>query len=569
MSTILLEPTALSQYNPCIPSTLPAYQTQNYNKMPALAPRSQSVSPPPFLAVSNIGMFHVMGYTPREGEQGIPLTVYTRFDNHFPNRRVFLRIIIGQRGIATEIRRIAYGGHEAWRLEGTVPDFHVHRSSSSTFTVSIQAVDSKHAILDSVTFGEFTYWDSGQSSGLRSNSRSLIRTAALGVSPTSRSEDELHRPHQQSALNRRARSASFQHTVPPANVRQQPPVLSTPGTMQILRRRDAADDAADGHLEPATLEFVTPLEDMAENLTADERRAGRRLVRFSRVQDGHKLLVSCQSLRPEDYDERHIAVSCIYRPSDGECYVTSVDIIYLLQHFVQDNFSVEEKNRIRRNLEGFRPTTISKTRAGSEDFFQQIMDFPMPKPRNIEKDVKVFPWGVLGAALDKIINKYSLFTVTQPIDDISSPAEQATHQYQAPEQTGLPSLASFMTSGSNTQLRLGMPDNSAPAPFVASQMHVDPSLLQSHAHLSSSSLVLPPDGRDRASSHGSASDLGISSEYVGEYPASHSAPIVSSTSTGSQDPYIGHVELRYPTFDSVEFQTLQEYSANASPTTYV
>ncbi|KAA1474248.1 hypothetical protein DENSPDRAFT_840821 [Dentipellis sp. KUC8613] len=550
MSTILLEPSALSQYNPCIPPALPAYQTQNYNKMPALAPRSQTDSPPSFLAVSNVGMFHVLAYTPREGEQGIPLTVYTRFDNHFPNRRVFLRIVIGQRGIATEIHRIAYGGQEAWRLEGTVPDFHVHRSSSSTFTVSIQAVDSKHAILDSVTFGEFTYWDSG-------------------VSPASRSDEELHRSHQQSVLTRRARSASFQHTVPPPNLRQQLPVLSTPGTMQILRRRDAADDAADGHLEPATLEFVTPLEDMAENLTAEERSAGRRLVRFSRVQDGHKLLVSCQTLRPEDYDERHIAVSCIYRPSDGECYVTSVDIIYLLQHFVQDNFSVEEKNRIRRNLEGFRPTTISKTRAGSEEFFQQIMDFPMPKPRNIEKDVKVFPWGVLGAALDKIINKYSLFTVTQPIDESSPPAEQATHRYQAPEQNGLPSLSSFMTSGSNTQLQLGMPDNSASTPFVASQMHVDPSLLQSHARLSSSSLVLPPDGRDRASSHGSASDLGLTGDYLGEYPASQNAPIVSSTSTGSQDPYIGHVELRYPTFDSVEFQTLQEYSANQSPTTYV
>ncbi|EHL03282.1 hypothetical protein M7I_0497 [Glarea lozoyensis 74030] len=35
------------------------------------------------------------------------------------------------------------------------------------------------------------------------------------------------------------------------------------------------------------------------------------------------------------------------------------------------------------------------------------MGFPTPKPRNIEKDVKVFHWKDLAAALKKIIGKYS------------------------------------------------------------------------------------------------------------------------------------------------------------------
>jgi hypothetical protein len=34
------------------------------------------------------------------------------------------------------------------------------------------------------------------------------------------------------------------------------------------------------------------------------------------------------------------------------------------------------------------------------------MDFPDPKPRNIEKDVKVFDWSLLPQALGKIISKY-------------------------------------------------------------------------------------------------------------------------------------------------------------------
>jgi len=37
------------------------------------------------------------------------------------------------------------------------------------------------------------------------------------------------------------------------------------------------------------------------------------------------------------------------------------------------------------------------------------MDFPDPKPRNIEKDVKVFDWDLLPQALDKIISKYVSF----------------------------------------------------------------------------------------------------------------------------------------------------------------
>ena len=67
---------------------------------------------------------------------------------------------------------------------------------------------------------------------------------------------------------------------------------------------------------------------------------------------------------------------------------------------------MEEKNRIRRNLEGLRPVTVSKNKPGSEDFFKLIMGFPNPKPRNIEKDIKVFPWEVLEAAVKKIISKY-------------------------------------------------------------------------------------------------------------------------------------------------------------------
>ena len=182
------------------------------------------------------------------------------------------------------------------------------------------------------------------------------------------------------------------------------------------RRSGSDDDDAENNFR-AILRLETPTEPMSnvEDWDVEERQIGRRLVRFTRVQDGCTLHVACEAIRPSEYTDGDTVVSCIRRPSEAvgpsetpvsQCCITSVDIIFLLECLVGDIFNIEEKNRIRRNLEGFRPKTVSKNKAGSEEFFQKIMDFPAPKPRNIEKDVKVFDWAVLPQALEKIISKY-------------------------------------------------------------------------------------------------------------------------------------------------------------------
>lgn len=145
---------------------------------------------------------------------------------------------------------------------------------------------------------------------------------------------------------------------------------------------------------------------MCEDWTAAEHAGGRRLVKFHKVHDGRRLILSCESLDPMDYQESFTVISCIYRQSTNSCWFTSVDIIFLLERLTGDDFPVEEKNRIRRNLEGLRPANISKHDSSSKGFFQRIMEFPEPKPRNIEKDLKVFKWSVLGQALEKILSKY-------------------------------------------------------------------------------------------------------------------------------------------------------------------
>lgn len=170
----------------------------------------------------------------------------------------------------------------------------------------------------------------------------------------------------------------------------------------------------------AKLQIHGNLNEVATGWSHDEWRRGRRLVQFWRRQEGTTIHAMCKPINPQEYVPNSVVVSCIFREDKNECYVTSVDTIYLLEALVGSRFTIEEKNRIRRNLEGFRPITVSKSKRESEPFFKLIMGFPNPKPRNIEKDVKVFPWKVLSEALRKIISKYS--AATEPTLAAPNPA---------------------------------------------------------------------------------------------------------------------------------------------------
>ncbi|KAB8337050.1 hypothetical protein FH972_021354 [Carpinus fangiana] len=157
----------------------------------------------------------------------------------------------------------------------------------------------------------------------------------------------------------------------------------------------------------AVLNIDGDLDLMAEFWDQDERANGRRLVEFKRRQSGRTLNITFKAVEHAQRTSNAFCVSCIWWEEKQEAYVTSVDTIHLLQCIIGIRFTVEEKNRIRRNLEGFHPLTVSKLKPDCETFFSLIMGFPPPKPRNIEKDVKVFPWKKLAPALQKIISKYS------------------------------------------------------------------------------------------------------------------------------------------------------------------
>ncbi|KAG2198196.1 hypothetical protein INT47_000397 [Mucor saturninus] len=166
-------------------------------------------------------------------------------------------------------------------------------------------------------------------------------------------------------------------------------------------------------LNKANLNIQGDLESMIKDWTPEEWENQRRLVQFWRRQQGNEVTCNFKAFQlPIEKSKQPdmsklIIVSCIYWKEKNDYFITSVDCIYLLEHLIGVKFTVEEKNRIRRNLEGYKPLTVSKSKPESADFFKLIMGFPNPKPRNIEKDVKVFPWAILGVALKKIISKYT------------------------------------------------------------------------------------------------------------------------------------------------------------------
>ncbi|OTB10716.1 hypothetical protein K445DRAFT_239192 [Daldinia sp. EC12] len=193
--------------------------------------------------------------------------------------------------------------------------------------------------------------------------------------------------------------------------------VPTSSAPQLIRTStlQASGPSGGGQLNPyalystkAVLKINGDLESMVSGWTQEEWEDRRRIVMFSKKQQGSTLSTSFKPVPVNERPQNSICVSCIYWAEKDECYVTSVDTISLLEQLVAspNRFTVEEKNRIRRNLEGFRPLTVSKAKPETEEFFKIIMGYPIPKPRNIEKDVKVFPWKILGSALKKIISKY-------------------------------------------------------------------------------------------------------------------------------------------------------------------
>ncbi|GAA5809261.1 hypothetical protein MFLAVUS_002666 [Mucor flavus] len=286
-----------------------------------------------------------------------------------------------------------------------------------------------------------------------------------------------------------------------------------------------------GLVSRANLKIMGDLDSMAKNWAPEEWDNRRRLVRFWREQNGVE--IRC-TFDPVSQGERistnsgHIVVSCIYWAERNDCFITSVDCIHLLESLMDIRFSVEEKNRVRRNLEGFRPLTVSKCKAESADFFKLIMSFPNPKPRNIEKDVKVFPWKTLPYALKKIVTKYTASSYngtgnhsqqrrTQIIKNtVDTPTDK-------PPTTGS-IAASYVNSPSITQTSSANQQDSMNGFYSQPNMY-QPHQQQYNAYQSQANEQMPAPSMYQPSS----SITPYSSTYTQSHPNQASSPVAVNT----------------------------------------
>lgn len=259
----------------------------------------------------------------------------------------------------------------------------------------------------------------------------------------------------------RLRAAVLQHTsTPSSSSLRHPPMepasVNTPTLYRTSQLPTAGPDGSSSIAQKAALKFEGDLNNMALGWSHDEWHAKRRLVLFTRKQEGGIIHVNFRPTSLQEITPNTIVISCIFRDDKNECFVTSVDTIYLLEALVSVRFTVEEKNRIRRNLEGYKPITITKAKADCENFFKVIMGFPNPKPRNIEKDVKVFPWKILANAMKKIISKYSA-SFLQPEEMVGPGKPPPQPIGWAPGRTPPPSSQGTISPQQRDDAQLGPP----------------------------------------------------------------------------------------------------------------
>ncbi|KAF8210092.1 hypothetical protein K438DRAFT_1929290 [Mycena galopus ATCC 62051] len=388
----------------------------HFNTIPVMLPPLDEAFPQ--LAVPGTRMIQILDFNPNEGEEGAPITVRIHFHSE-STEPIHVRLVVGNKAVSTVVRELGGVEYGRWQLDAAAPALNHLSTPDNKVLITVQALNAQNVVLDSVPVGEFTYWEGG---ALRQKPSHDIMDHLPAIG---RRRAATHLPSPSPHSHYSLPSPSLSDRVPRPKTR--PRKREVPKCIKdqsLARARHHAPGELDENLHAHTpiLEIATPLDSLCSGWDDAELQAGRRLVRFHKVQDGRRVILSCESIKQENYCEADSVISCIYREQTETCYVTSVDIIYLLERLTNDEFPVEEKNRIRRNLEGLRPTTVSKHKSGSETFFQ---------PSQHEKDLKVFEWSLLGQALEKIMSKYSIYT-SSPTDSTSSLPDEASDLYQPP-----------------------------------------------------------------------------------------------------------------------------------------
>lgn len=163
----------------------------------------------------------------------------------------------------------------------------------------------------------------------------------------------------------------------------------------------AKEHTLDGREHMVTFDIEGEPAAVAERWSSNEIEAHRRVVKVQMSTAGSSITASFRGL----YDEG-TAVSCIWWCETGKCYVTSADVIKLLEPLLCPGRSDKKKvkARIRRAMASFEPSVVSESR--NKELFRLITSFGDPHPWKMRKSFSVLPWRFLEPALRRAPRDY-------------------------------------------------------------------------------------------------------------------------------------------------------------------
>ncbi|WVO13958.1 hypothetical protein L204_101583 [Cryptococcus depauperatus] len=398
------------------------------------------------------------------GTVGQPVTPPLSASSAISQRQKNLRIVFGTYPAQTSVCKLGQvvdgqGGHDRCDASAHVPEFYEVDRPDATVQVWLQVL-SEQQVVESIRLGRFSLTRDRKRNG--DPCESLLSPPNLVVR-RSVSSPVYAQPNQflsDTASHNTATSVLY-GTRPVSSSGQIP--ASQPSLMRSSHiignvPVNSVNTAFINTGQKASLTISGDLNSIAKNWSVDEWNFRRRLVQFWRRQEGTTIHTQFRPVPQSEWPKMQssIVISCMFWEGKNSCFITSVDIIFLLEALVNTQFTVEEKNRIRRNLEGFRPITVDKSKPDTESFFKQIMNLPNPRPRNIEKNVKVYSWECLEAALQKIIGKYSASFPAGKFNPILAFSDQATQYQHAPMPSStlsIPTLPSTHHASTGSSVR--------------------------------------------------------------------------------------------------------------------
>ncbi|KAG8747826.1 hypothetical protein FRC10_011272 [Ceratobasidium sp. 414] len=370
-------------------------------------------------------MTRILGFFPREGQSGTIITVQLVFvqGKIAPKTMIALRVKMGNISLMTSISGVlpteGVGGH--WQLQVVAPDPIELDVVGLEVPLILQALDFTGArIVDDVCIGTFKFVSlaselvvdstygrptSVESSGVSGHIEDVSITEVASITDNPK---DSYQQTAKYALGRKRTCLSID--VPSRDVPDDTDSELSPGDLSPMVVRNPPSQSSQKPGEdtyPGSLGIHGDLNNMTNGWSDSEDKSSRRLVEFFCIQTLGHIDVRFAPIHGIDaLDPNRNIVSCIWWDEMEDFVITSVDAISLLEKLVGTKFTTEEKNRIRRNLQGFKPSTISKNQADHGPFFKLLMEFPPPRPRHIEKDVKAFSWSKLEGMLEKVISKY-------------------------------------------------------------------------------------------------------------------------------------------------------------------